>query len=116
MSIFRLRGARLEDLDALFALSKVTNMLNLPADRVDLEHRVSISMNSFAGMHPGDVRSGEYVFVLEDIEAPAASRVIGTSAIIGQHGTRSAPHISFEIGTEENYSPTLDRRVVLKTL
>ena len=117
MPLFRLRAARLDDLDSLFALSKVTNMLNLPADRGDLEERVTLSSDSFAGKFPGDdSRRGEYVFVLEDLEAPKADRVIGTSAIIGQHGTRHAPHISFEIGTEENYAPTLDKHVVLKTL
>ena len=115
--LFRLRAARLDDLDALYALAKTTLMLNLPANRGDLEHRVQLSLDSFSGKWPGgDIRRGEYVFVIEDLEAPAATRVVGTSAIIGQHGTRHAPHISFEIGTEENYSPTLDRRVVLKTL
>lgn len=117
MPSFRLRAARPGDVDALLALAKTTNMLNLPADRGDLEARVAHSVASFSGALPGDdIRRGEYVFVLEDLALPTSERVIGTSAIIGQHGSRSAPHISFEIGTEEDYSPTLDRRFVHRTL
>lgn len=112
---FRLRAARLDDVDALLALAGTSNMLNLPADRADITRRVEQSLASFAGeWEKGDPRRGEYMFVLETTDA--THRVIGTSAIIGQHGSRIAPHISFEIGTEENYSPTLDVRMVHKTL
>src|SRR5579859_605559 len=118
---FRLRAARPEDVDALFRLAKTTHMLNLPADREDLSHRVAASTDSFAGKWPKkDPRRGEYVFVLEELGgaggAPPAGEVLGTSAIIGQHGTRIAPHIAFEVGTEERYSPTLDLRKVHQTL
>ena len=114
---FRLRAARLEDVDALFRLASTTNMLNLPADRADITRRVEHSVASFDGRwEKGDPRRGEYMFVLEDTALPEDARVLGTSAIIGQHGTRIAPHISFEVGTEENYSPTLDVRMVHKTL
>jgi arginine N-succinyltransferase len=89
-------------------------MLNLPADRKDLTHRVEVSIESFSGhWDKSDPRRGEYVFVLEDVESKT---ITGTSAIIGQHGTRIAPHISFEVGTEENYSPTVDVRMIHKTL
>src|SRR5690349_12389336 len=107
--MLRLRASRADDVDALYRLATQTRMLNLPADRKDLAHRVELSLGSFAGKFPqDDPRRGEYVFVLE--ETDAASAILGTSAIIGQHGTRIAPHISFEVGTEENYSSTLDRR------
>lgn len=115
--MFRLRAARPEDVDALFALASLSHMLNLPADRPDLERRVKQSAESFAGAwERGDPRRGEYMFILEDMDAPPGERLVGTSAIIGQHGTRNAPHISFEVGTEENYSPSLDLRMVHKTL
>ena len=116
--LFRLRAARLDDVDALYRLATTTNMLNLPADREDITQRVTHSIASFAGdWEKGDPRRGEYMFVLEHSKDDAAQlELIGTSAIIGQHGTRIAPHISFEVGTEENYSPTLDVRMVHKTL
>ena len=113
----RLRAAKMEDVDALYQLASLTHMLNLPADRGELERRVRHSVDSFAGRwQKDDPRWGEYVFVLEDLSLPAGERVIGTSAIYGQHGSRIAPHISFEVGTEENYSPTLDVRMVHRTL
>lgn len=112
---FRLRAARLDDVDALFALAQTSNMLNLPADRADITRRIEQSIASFAGeWEKGDPRRGEYMFVMEMTND--SRTVIGTSAIIGQHGSRIAPQISFEMGTEENYSPTLDVRMVHKTL
>ena len=136
--MFRLRAARADDVDALYRLATQTRMLNLPADRKDLAHRVEQSLASFSGRYPQeDIRRGEYVFVLEDTDpasvglrppvgldsggapaprSPAGGGLVGTSAIIGQHGTRVAPHISFEVGTEEDYSPSLDRRMVHQTL
>lgn len=115
--MFRLRASRSADVDALFDLASLTNMLNLPADREDLQERVDLSAASFAGRwEQDDPRRGEYVFILEEVTGPGVASVIGTSAIIGQHGTRIAPHISFEVGTEENYSPSLDVRMVHRTL
>ncbi len=115
--MFRLRAARKEDVEPLYRLASTTNMLNLPADRPDLERRIAHSLESFEGKwEKDDPRRGEYVFILEDTSLPLESRVLGTSAIIGQHGSRIAPHISFEVGLEENYSQTLDVRMVHKTL
>ena len=116
MPAFRLRAARSDDVDALFALAKTSNMLNLPADRDAIIRRVRASIASFAGeWEKDDPRTGEYMFVLDMVDG-GTTTVIGTSAIIGQHGTRNAPQISFDVGTEENYSPTLDVRMVHKTL
>lgn len=114
---FRLRAARTDDVDALYALAKTSNMLNLPADRDAIIRRVRQSIASFAGQwEKDDPRRGEYMFVMDMIAGDGSATVIGTSAIIGQHGTRNAPQISFDVGTEENYSPTLDVRMVHKTL
>jgi arginine N-succinyltransferase len=55
----------------------------------------------------------EYLFVLEDI---AKQKVIGTSAIYAQHGTKRAPHIFFRVEPDERYSYTLDRYFVHQTL
>ena len=116
--LFRLRAARLDDVDALFELAKTSNMLNLPADRANITRRIEQSVASFAGKwQKDDPRRGEYMFVMEMRAAASdAPQVIGTSAIIGQHGSRNAPQISFEVGTEENYSPSVDVRMVHKTL
>src|SRR5690606_24934113 len=48
----------------------------------------------------------QYVFVLVDRKA---SRVIGTSMIISQLGTRDVPYIYFDVLEDERYSKTLDK-------
>jgi arginine N-succinyltransferase len=47
-----------------------------------------------------------YVFVLEDT---ARRRVLGTSMVIAQHGTRESPCTFLDVTERENYSSTLDR-------
>ena len=58
-------------------------------------------------------RDDEFVFVLEDV---AAKRIIGTSMIYAQHGTKRAPHIFFRVEHDERYSVTIDRYMVHRTL
>ena len=65
------------------------------------------SERSFAGELAGAER--EFVFVLEDL---ATKRIIGTSMIYAQHGTKRAPHIFFRVENDERYSVTLDRYFV----
>ena len=55
----------------------------------------------------------EFLFVLEDL---AQKRIIGTSMIYAQHGTKRAPHIFFRVENDERYSVTLDRYIVHQTL
>jgi arginine N-succinyltransferase len=55
----------------------------------------------------------EFLFVLEDL---AKKRIVGTSMIYAQHGTRRAPHIFFRVENDERYSVTLDKHFVHRTL
>ena len=55
----------------------------------------------------------EFLFVLEDL---AKKKIIGTSMIYAQHGTKRAPHIFFRVENDERYSVTLDRHFVHRTL
>src|SRR5437870_5098477 len=82
--MFVIREARRQDLDQIHAVAKHLNTVNLPDDRPTLEA----------------------LFVLSDLER---GKVIGTSMIHAQHGTRRAPHVFFEVLEEEHYSETLDR-------
>ena len=43
-------------------------------------------------------------------------QIIGTSMIHAQHGTRRAPHIFFDVMTDERYSETLDKHFIHKVL
>src|SRR5262249_56542721 len=83
--------------------------VNLPNDRAVLERLIDHSRRSFAGQL--DVFKREYLFVLLDGE-----RIVGTSMIHAQHGTRRAPHIFFDVLDDERYSETLDKHFVHRVL
>ena len=85
--------------------------VNLPADRTYIERILDLSVASFTEQVPPAER--EYLFVLEDLDR---ERVIGTSMIHAQHGTKRAPHIFFRVENDERYSYTLDRYFVHPTL
>lgn len=109
--MFVIRESFRDDLDQILAVAKHLNTVNLPADRGALEHIIDHSVRSFAGeLEPAE---REFLFVLEDMDN---SRVIGTSMIHAQHGTRRSPHVYFQVRNEERYSQTLDRYFVHQCL
>ncbi|HRI97835.1 MAG TPA: arginine N-succinyltransferase [Nocardioides sp.] len=101
------RDVRPHDLDDLLAVARHLDSVNLPAERALLAALIERSGRSFAGRLP--VAAREYVFVLCDTEA--GGRVVGTSMIHAQHGTPEAPHVWFEVGSEERCSTALGRRL-----
>jgi len=109
--MFRIRQSYREDVDGIFAVAEHLDTVNLPADRKIIEGILERSEKSFAESVPPNER--EYVFVLEDVDK---KRVIGTSMIHAQHGTRRAPHVFFRVESEERYSYTLDRHFVHQVL
>src|SRR5688572_25649230 len=126
--MFYLREAYPQDLPALMKLAEHLDTVNLPHDEAVLSRLLHLSDRSFGG-DLADIWKREYLFVLidtgddeparggvaEDL-APGKGRVIGTSMIIAQHGTRNAPHIYFELMTDERYSQSLDRHIQHKVL
>ena len=100
-----LRDVRKSDLPALRSLARVLNSVNLPADERALSGIVERSVRSFSGRIADPLRRC-YVFVLED---PARRRVLGTSMVIAQHGTRESPCTYLDVTERESYSSTLDR-------
>lgn len=109
--MFVIRQSFREDVDKILAVAEHLDTVNLPADREQIIRILELSAQSFAGEVANEAR--EYLFVLEDT---AADRVIGTSMIHAQHGTRRAPHVYFDVGKVERYSETLDRYFVHQTL
>ncbi|MEJ7598814.1 MAG: arginine N-succinyltransferase [Kofleriaceae bacterium] len=85
--------------------------VNLPANRVYIEAILERSEKSFAAEVEPTER--EFLFVLEDL---AKKRIIGTSIIYAQHGTKRAPHIFFRVENDERYSVTLDVHKIHQTL
>jgi arginine N-succinyltransferase len=102
--VLLLRDARRQDLPALRRLAKVLDTVNLPDDEGALQAMLERSTRSFAGRIRDPLRR-QYIFVAED----ARGRVVGTSMIIAQHGTRESPCTFFDVSEREHYSSTLDR-------
>jgi arginine N-succinyltransferase len=109
--MFRIRQSYREDVDQVLAVAEHLDTVNLPADRKHIEAILDRSDKSFAAAVP--VADREFLFVLEDCEK---HRIIGTSMIYAQHGTRRAPHIFFRVENDERYSVTLDKYFVHQTL
>lgn len=109
--MFWIRQSFQEDADQVLAVAEHLDTVNLPADRASTEALLERSERSFAGKLP--IAEREFLFVLEDLKR---SRIIGTSIIYAQHGTKRAPHIFFRVENDERYSVTLDRYFVHQTL
>ena len=109
--MFRIRQSYREDVDQILAVAEHLDTVNLPADRTYIERILELSDASFTQRVAPAER--EYLFVLEDLDR---ARVIGTSMIHAQHGTKRAPHIFFRVENDERYSYTLDRYFVHPTL
>ena len=109
--MFVIRECFPDDVDAILDVARHLDTVNLPAQRDRIEAIVTRSVESFAGAVPPIDR--EYLFVLEDA---AAARIVGTSIIHAQHGTRRSPHVFFRIATDERYSETIDRYMVHQVL
>ena len=95
----------------MLAVAEHLDTVNLPADRTHIEGILDRSERSFAAELPEVER--EFLFVLEDL---TQRRIIGTSMIYAQHGTRRAPHIFFRVENDERYSVTLDKHFIHQTL
>jgi arginine N-succinyltransferase len=106
-----LREANERDVDDVFAVAQHLDTLNLPAHRATVQQLVERSIASFA--ERVEPLGREYLFVAEALDS---RRIIGTSMIHAQHGTRRAPHVYFDVLDEERYSQTLDRHFVHRVL
>src|SRR5438132_11442590 len=96
--MFAIREVLEEDLDSLCDVASHLDTVNLPAERTILQGLVKKSCDSFAGLLPPFERL--YILVLVEL---ARRRVVGTSMIQAQHGTRRAPHILFDVLEDERY-------------
>src|SRR5215208_3856426 len=99
-----LRDAQRRDLEELKRLAARLDSVNLPHDDRALARIVEASARSFGGKIR-DPFARSYVFVLED---PRAGRLLGTSMLIAQHGTRESPCTFFDVSEREHYSSTVD--------
>jgi arginine N-succinyltransferase len=109
--MFRIRQSYREDVDQVLAVAEHLDTVNLPANRDHIENIIERSEKSFAEAVP--IVDREFLFVLEDL---GRKRIIGTSMIYAQHGTKRAPHIFYRVEKDERYSVTLDKHFAHPTL
>lgn len=108
---FRIRQSYRDDVDQVLAVAEHLDTVNLPAERSHIEAILDRSEKAFSEEVPPSER--EFLFVLEDL---STNKIIGTSIIYAQHGTKRAPHIFFRVEDDERYSVTLDKHMVHQTL
>lgn len=110
--MFLLRSVTIDDIDALYELSKLVSFINLPPDKKIIEEKVKISAQCFT--NPGkDLKKNYYFFVLEDV---SKSKLVGVSMIHAQHGTEEEPHFFLKVEQEHKYSETIQTGFVHGTL
>jgi arginine N-succinyltransferase len=107
-----LRDVAKSDLPSLKRLASVLNTVNLPNNEAVLRKLIETSVQSFQ-QTIADATDREYLFVLED---PEKKSILGTSMVIAQHGTLTAPHIFFQVTDAEHYSASIDRHFRHKVL
>lgn len=109
--MFLIRESFEEDVDQILEVAHHLDTVNLPADRGHIERILARSSAAFSESLPPEQR--EYLFVLEDMDA---HRIVGTSMIHAQHGTRRSPHVFLQVLEDEHYSETLDKYMVHECL
>ena len=104
MSRYEIRGASIEDEEALLALARELNTVNLPNDRPHIQRLLEHNQKSFCGDVAPKLR--KFVFILWDRQT---GRAAGTSMIVSQLGRRGAPYIYFDVQSEEKYAASVDK-------
>lgn len=105
---FRLRAARVSDLEHLYEMAKLTGggFTNLPPDRAALTAKLERAAEAFA--NTGDELADEqFVLVLEDL---TTKKIAGTCQLMTQVG-QQWPFYSYRLNTLTQYSQELDRTV-----
>lgn len=105
---FRLRAARLSDLEHLYEMAKLTGggFTNLPADRNALTGKLERAAAAFD--NKGDALADEqFVLVLEDTKTNAVRGTCQLMTNVGQQW----PFYSYRLNTLTQYSQQLDRTV-----
>jgi arginine N-succinyltransferase len=110
--MFKLRAVQKNDIDDLFALSKLYTFINLPSDRELIEEKVTSSLKTFETPSK-KLEDNHYIFVLEDLEL---GKVIGCSMIHAQHGTDEEPHFYLTVGQENKFSKSINTGFIHGTL
>jgi len=105
---FRLRAARVSDLEHLYEMAKLTGggFTNLPADRDALTGKLEVAAEAFANTDEA-LCDEQFVLVLENLETGAVRGTCQLMTMVGQKW----PFYSYRLNTLTQYSKELDRTV-----
>lgn len=105
---FRLRAARLSDLEHLYEMAKLTGggFTNLPPDRPALTSKLERAAAAFANTED-ELVDEQFVLVLENL---TTKKVAGTCQLMTKVG-QQWPFYSYRLNTLTQYSQELDRTV-----
>jgi arginine N-succinyltransferase len=105
---FRLRAARLSDLEHLYEMAKLTGggFTNLPADRKALTAKLTRAVEAFENTEE-ELTDEQFVLVLEDTKSGAVRGTCQLMTMVGQQW----PFYSYRLNTLTQYSQELDRTV-----
>ncbi|QUL38234.1 arginine N-succinyltransferase [Erythrobacter sp. JK5] len=105
---FRLRAARLSDLEHLYEMAKLTGggFTNLPADRTALKAKLTRAEEAFANTED-ELVDEQFVLVLENLQT---GKIAGTCQLMTKVG-QQWPFYSYRLNTLTQYSQELDRTV-----
>ncbi len=130
--MFLIRQAGPDDFPGVFALARLLDSYNLPADRGYIRELLQVSEESFAGRLPRS--KARYLFVLEEkgqspleqgqsplqrilegagagtVPAGTVPKIVGCSLIIAKHGTPGRPHLWLGLESITKRSRTLGIR------
>jgi arginine N-succinyltransferase len=99
---FIMRPIHTDDLEQLQDLAQQFHLLNLPGNKKVLEEKIEKSMASFS--FDLTKEQSEYLFVVEDLEERL---IVGSSLIMGKHGTFNTPHSYFKVLKRDHFSQDL---------
>jgi len=110
--MFLIRAVKTGDLADLLKLTCYLDSCNLPHNRLLLQKLIRQSLKSFQGkvVKKEDRR---FLFVAEN---KRTGKVIGSSLIVGRHGTAKFPQIAFKLGQETKRSRTIKKAIRHTTL
>ncbi|TRD12184.1 arginine N-succinyltransferase [Erythrobacter insulae] len=105
---YRLRAARLTDLEHLYEMAKLTGggFTNLPPDRAALSSKLERATEAFANV-TDELIDEQFVLVLENLQT---KKVVGTCQLMTKVG-QQWPFYSYRLNTLTQYSKELDRTV-----
>ncbi len=105
---FRLRAARISDLEHLYEMAKLTGggFTNLPPDRPALTAKLERASEAFANNEDG-LCDEQFVLVLENLQTRKIAGTCQLMTMVGQQW----PFYSYRLNTLTQYSQELDRTV-----